>query len=418
MANKPLDYENYTLLIIDDDSTNLDMLISYLEEYGFRLIVALNGEIGLKKAQIEKPNLILLDVMMPGIDGFETCRRLKADEKTKEIPVIFMTVLDSSPDKLRGFDVGGVDYVTKPIYHKEVLARISTHLGLRDLTVKLNSKVEELTQTRYLMMQKIDELTKTRHQLVQSEKMASLGRLVAGFAHEINTPIGVAVGASSTLHENVDTIEQLLDQEEVEEEELLVRLENIKEAANLTLSNLKRASCLVNRFKQTAIHQSEESIRQFQVKSAIFDVINSLHRQFENTDIAIQVDCSNNLAIHSLSGALEQVLTHLMINSLLHGFEDGKKAGRINLVVRLNGDNLHFEYSDTGKGIASEDLEKIFEPFFTTDHAHGASGLGLYMCYNLVTTQLRGTITCESSPGKGVLFKMDYPIETGNADCF
>ncbi|MEK8021517.1 MAG: HAMP domain-containing sensor histidine kinase, partial [Candidatus Parabeggiatoa sp.] len=89
-----------------------------------------------------------------------------------------------------------------------------------------------------------------------------------------------------------------------------------------------------------------------------------------------------------------------------------------NLVVRLNGDNLHFEYSDTGKGIASEDLEKIFEPFFTTDHVHGASGLGLYMCYNLVTTQLRGTITCESSPGKGVLFKMDYPIETGNADCF
>ncbi len=414
MANKPLDYENYTLLIIDDDSTNLDMLISYLEEYGFRLIVALNGEIGLKKAQIEQPNLILLDVMMPGIDGFETCRRLKADEKTKEIPVIFMTLLDSNPNKIKGFDVGGVDYVTKPIYHKEVLARITTHLELRDLTVKLNSKVEELTQTRYLMMQQIEELTETRHQLVQSEKMASLGRLVAGFAHEINTPIGVAVGAASTLHENVGTIDQLLEQEEVDEEELVGKLNNIKEAANLTLSNLKRASLLVNRFKNTAINQSEESLRQFQVKSAIFDVINSLHRHFENTVISIQVDCSKELSIHSLCGALEQILTHLMINSLVHGFEAGKKSGSINIVVRLNGDNLHFEYSDTGKGIASEHIENIFEPFFTTDRTHGASGLGLYMCYNLVTTQLRGTITCESSPGNGVRFEINYPIKEHN----
>lgn len=412
MSNKRLDYENYTILIIDDDSTNLDMLLSYLEGYGFRLIVALNGEIGVKKAQIEKPNLILLDVMMPGIDGFETCRRLKADDKTKEIPVIFMTVLDSHHNKIRGFDVGAVDYVTKPIYHKEVLARISTHLGLQNLMLKLNSKVEELTRTRYFMMQQIEELTETRHQLVQSEKMASLGRLVAGFAHEINTPIGVAVGAASTLSENVETIDQLLEQEEVDEDELVGRLENIKEAANLTLSNLKRASALVNRFKNTAIHQSEDSFQEFEVKSAILDVINSLVCHFEKTHITVQVDCSKDLTIHSLCGALEQILTHLMINSLMHGFEEGKKSGYINIMARLDGENLHVEYSDTGKGIASEDLEKLFEPFFTTAHAQGASGLGLYICYNLIVTQLQGSISCNSSPGKGLKFEINYPIKT------
>ena len=397
METKPLDFKGYTLLIIDDNPTNLEVIVDYLEESGFEIIVARNGEMGLKRAQVWKPNMILLDVMMPGIDGFEICQRLKADESTKDIPVIFMTALDSTEDQLKGFQVGGVDYVTKPIQHEEVLARISTHLRIRDLTVKLNTKREELTQTR--------------QKLIQSEKMASLGRLVAGFAHELNTPIGVAVGTASVLRKKSNFINELLEQEEVDEEELISALETIDKASELTLSNLRRAAGLVNSFKRTAVDQTSEKIRPFDVKTTIEDVINTLHNKFRQTAIDIQLNCPNNLKVYSLPSALEQILTNLMLNSLIHGFDDGKNGGNIVITVRLEEQHLLVDYSDTGKGIAPENLAKIFEPFFTTNRARGGSGLGMYICYNLITSQLHGTMTCESIPSSGVLFKIDYPVQ-------
>jgi len=375
-------YQGYTLLIVDDNPTNLGVLTDYLEEQGFEILSAEDGYMGLKIAQLAQPNMILLDVMMPGIDGFETCRRLKADNKTQDIPVIFMTALESTKDKVNGFKVGGVDYVTKPVQQEEVLARISTHLRLQELT----------------------------HKLVQSEKMASLGRLVAGFAHELNTPLGVAIGGASMLQGKAKKINQLLEQEEVDVDELLSALDIIDKGSDLTLSNLKRAANLVTSFKRTAVDQTSDEVRSFQVKEVINDIVNTLHSRFKKTDIDIQVDCPNDFKIKSLPGALEQILTNLLMNSLIHGFNEGKNAGVIKIKVQLDGEYLHLEYYDNGLGIVSENLEKIFEPFFTTNRAHGGSGLGMYICYNLITTQLHGTISCESTEGFGVLFKIDYPI--------
>jgi len=399
-ATSTISLQGYTILIIEDNPNNLGVIVDYLEETGLKVVVARNGEMGLKRAQFAQPDIILLDVMMPGIDGFETCRRLKSDAKTQEIPVIFMTALDDPEDKLKGFGVGGVDYITKPIQHEEVLARVTTHLRIHALTLKLNAKIEELIQTR--------------NELVQNEKMASLGRLVAGFAHEINTPIGVAVGAASTLEENANAIDKQLEQEEVNEEELLENLETVKEAARLTLSNLKRASNLITSFKRTAIDQSSNQVRRFEVKATIDDIINTLHNQFKRTAIDIQVDCPRDLVINSMPGTLEQILTNLLINSLIHGFDEGKNTGSINIKAQIEDNHLHLEYSDTGKGIAPENVEKIFEPFFTTHRAQGGSGLGMYICYNLIVTQLNGTIICESIPGKGIVFKINYPIDLKN----
>ena len=396
IATQPDGFQEYTILIIDDNPTNLAVVVNYLKEFGFDIMVARNGEIGLKRAQMTCPDIILLDVMMPGIDGFETCSRLKANESTCDIPVIFMTALDSTEDKVKGFEVGGVDYVTKPIQQEEILARITTHLRIRDLTLTLNAK--------------IDELLKTRHELVQSEKMASLGRLVAGFAHELNTPVGIAVGAASTLQNKVKLITKLLEQEEVDEDDLVSALNIIKQTAELTLSNLKRAANLMKSFKRTAIDQTSEKLKPFLVKELISDVINLLHSSFKSTHIEIQVDCSDQLAIYGLPGTLEQILTNLMINSLVHGFEEGKNAGHIVIAIHLKGEHLHLAYSDTGKGIAPENMENIFEPFFTTHRTHGGSGLGLYICYNLITSQLKGTINCESTLGKGVVFRIEFPV--------
>ncbi|RKZ38755.1 MAG: hybrid sensor histidine kinase/response regulator [Gammaproteobacteria bacterium] len=381
ISTQPI-YQGYTLLIVDDNPTNLGVLTDYLEEHGFEILSAEDGYAGIEIAQFAQPDMILLDVMMPGIDGFETCRRLKVDEKTQSIPVIFMTALESTKDKVNGFKVGGVDYITKPVQQEEVLARISTHL-----------RIQALTQ-----------------ELVQSEKMASLGRLVAGFSHELNTPIGVAVCASSILQEKSKFINELIEQEEVDEEELVSALDTIAQAAALTRSNLRRAADLVSSFKRTAVDQSSDKVRSFQVHEVINDTINTLHSQFKKTDIEISLDCSKELKVKSSPGALEQILTNLLINSFIHGFNDGKNAGVIKINVQLLKEHLQLEYSDNGKGIAPENLEKIFEPFFTTNRAHGGSGLGMYICYNLITIQLHGTINCESVLGEGVVFKIDYPI--------
>jgi len=402
-------FKGYIVLLIDDNPTNLGVVVDYLEESGLKIITAKNGEMGLKRAHFAKPDIILLDVMMPGIDGFETCRRLKADDTTKDIPVIFMTALDNTEDKVKGFEMGGVDYVTKPIQHEEVLARLTTHLSIRDLTKNLNAKIEELTQTRQELTQNVEDLKQTRQELVQSEKMASLGRLVAGFAHELNTPLGVVVGSASLLQTEAKKINDLMEQEEVDEDELLSAINSIDEGATLTLSNIERAAHLVSSFKRTAVDQTADEMRTFHVHEVINDTITTLHSLFKKTHIDIQVDCPNDLKVVSLPGALEQILTNLLMNSQIHGFDEGQNAGNINLNVQFDGDHLHLEYADTGKGIPQENLAKIFEPFFTTHRAHGGSGLGMYICYNIVTTQLQGTISCESTLSKGVVFKIDYP---------
>jgi len=280
----------------------------------------------------------------------------------------------------------------------QTMATLDTTVKMR--TAELNAKVEELIQTR--------------NELIQSEKIASLGRMVASFTHEINTPIGVAVGTASTLPRYVKDINQLLEQEEVEEEELVSMLENIKEASELTLSNLKRAIHLINSFKRTAVDQTSETMSIFYVLELIQDVINNLQGKFKHTAIKINLDCPPELKIYSLPGALEQILTNFMMNSLNHGFEGGQLSGEINLQVKEQDHKLLLIYTDTGKGIASEIKEKIFEPFFTTGRAHGGSGLGLYICYNIVTSQLHGHITCDSELGQGVKFQIDYPLHSAN----
>ena len=291
---------------------------------------------------------------------------------------------------------------------KMLSCQIAISLENAQIMAHLDSKVKERTAQ---LNAKVEELLQTRQELVQSEKMASLGRLVAGFAHELNTPIGVAIGSTSILQEEANKINQLIEQEEVDEDELLSALDSINQGSNLTMSNLKRASKLVTSFKRTAVDQTFDVIRKFRVNEVINDTINTLRNRFKQTDIDIQVDCSVELNVNSLPGALEQILTNLLINSLIHGFNDGKNAGIIKInAQQLDSEHLHLEYSDNGNGIPETNLAKIFEPFFTTNRAHGGSGLGMYICYNLVTTQLQGTISCESTLGKGIKFAINYPI--------
>jgi len=398
------------ILVVDDTIANLYLLTELLKENGYEVRPAPNGNLALRAVKSRPPDLILLDIMMPDIDGYEVCRRLKAAKYSQNIPVIFISAIGETMDKVKAFNVGGVDYITKPFEQEEVLVRIKTHLAVSIMQQKLELQNIQLQQEITERQRYEKELIHTRNELIQSEKMASLGRLVAGFSHEINTPIGVAIGAASSLQDTVKIINQLIQQEEVDEDELMEGLTNIEDATHLTLSNLRRAADLISSFKRTAIDQTQEQARSFAVKTTILDVINTLHSQFKYTAINIQVDCPADLIVLSIPGALEQILTNLLMNSFLHGFEEGKISGQITITARLNNSLLDLEYTDSGKGIEFEHREKIFEPFFTTHRAHG-NGLGLYVCYNLVTSHLQGTISCESASGKGVLFKISYPVQ-------
>lgn len=200
-------YSQYTILLVDDTPTNLGVLFEYLERYGFKIVVARDGESGIKRAQFVRPDIILLDVMMPGINGFETCQRLKADPSTREIPVIFMTALADTENKVQGFAVGAVDYVTKPLQQDEVLARVTSHLKIRDLTHSLQKKNRQL-EASHLIAQRItsildlNQLLTTVTELIQArfgyyyvgiwlgnEQQAAV--LQAESGHDINQQLGV-----------------------------------------------------------------------------------------------------------------------------------------------------------------------------------------------------------------------------------
>jgi DNA-binding response OmpR family regulator len=180
--SETIDAQNHVILIVDDNPANLSVVVDYLASHSFHIMVARDGETGLRLAQQDYPDLILLDVLLPGIDGFEVCRRLKADEQTRNIPVIFMTIVTKTEDKVRGFEVGGVDYITKPFQHEEVLARVTTHLRLRELTQEVEAAKEslerrvaertaELSQANVRLEEEIAERKQAEEALQKSETL-------------------------------------------------------------------------------------------------------------------------------------------------------------------------------------------------------------------------------------------------------
>lgn len=261
-------------------------------------------------------------------------------------------------------------------------------------------------------------LAEEQERVVEAEKMASLGRMVAGFAHEVNTPIGVAVGAASQSAELVEQLQALLSAEEVSEEDLRSRFDLLGEAAGLALDNLNRAADMVRSFKRTAVDQSSDRVRDYLLAEVIEDVEKNLRSAFKRTSIAITVDCPSELAMHGPAGTLIQVLTNLMQNSLVHGFAEGSRSGQITIEAQVVGERVVIDYRDDGAGMSAETLQHAFEPFYTTRRGNGGSGLGLYIVYNLVTQALLGDIRCTSQPGRGVYFRLDLPrtIQTNSPE--
>lgn len=274
-------------------------------------------------------------------------------------------------------------------------------------------RTRELEERNTSLENALEVIRQTQQELVQSEKMASLGRLVAGFAHEINTPIGVAVGASSHALETSRKLQPLLTGDEIDEAVLQAGLGEIDEACRLAGSNLARAADLVGRFKRTSVDQTRGVARLYNVGETLSDVVASLHDVIKRTPVGISIACPPDIDLYGFPGALGQILTNLIVNSLHHGFDKGTRPGEIRIEASASQDEVVIDYRDTGKGIDADVRTRLFEPFFTTARDSGGTGLGLFVCHNLATSELRGSIHCDSAPGEGAHFVLRYPRESG-----
>jgi len=268
---------------------------------------------------------------------------------------------------------------------------------------------EELAAANSELSNTISQLQAAQTSLIWAEKMASLGRLVAGVAHEINTPVGVGVTAATNLQQITNEFAQIFAQDQLTRQHLQDYLDDCQTALSIITPNLYRASQLIRSFKEVSVDQTSETRRKFVVKSYLDEILLSLHPKLKKTSHVISIDCDETLEIDSYPGAFAQILTNLIMNSLIHAYNP-EDMGQLHIKVRKNQDSLQLDYSDDGKGIEPESLSKIFDPFFTTDREHGGTGLGLSIVYNIVTMQLSGTIECSSQPGQGTTFRISVPL--------
>jgi len=296
----------------------------------------------------------------------------------------------------------------------EMTAQVSEHQkALRDLNNQLEQRVKrrtaQLEAANGELREALDTLQHTQKQLVESEKMVALGGLVAGIAHEINTPIGVGVTAASALDERVKSFTQLFENSQLKKSDLKKFIGTVAETSNIILPNLQRAADLIRSFKQIAVDQTSEQPRQFNVCTYLNEILLSLKPALKKTKHTVEIKCSQQVELYSYPGHFAQIITNLLTNSLTHAYDE-EQTGLMVLEVSSQQGWLHFHYSDDGKGIPEADLPKIFEPFFTTTRGQGGSGLGLSMIYNIITQNMGGQIHCESTLGKGTSFYFNIPL--------
>ncbi|MFC3200849.1 sensor histidine kinase [Alteromonas oceani] len=297
------------------------------------------------------------------------------------------------------------EYISKQQQAERELQTLNSRLEeeVNQRTIALKSANNELIQT-------LEKLHQFQRQIVENEKMASLGDMVAGVAHEVNTPIGLGITASTMMLDRLAVIDQQFKDKTLKASAMERFINESRENLNIIYRNLDRAAQLISSFKQVAVDQTSEEAREVNVKQLIEETLMSMRPRLKKVTHTINIDCSETLNVMCKAGPLNQILINLIMNSLIHAFETVEN-GKIDVIARLTDDQkLKIIYKDNGSGIPTSIKKRIFDPFVTTKRGQGGSGLGMHLVFNLVTQALNGNIKLESEEGNGVEFTLTFPV--------
>lgn len=412
-----------SILIVDDTPSNIRILFDILHGIGFKVSVVQSGELALQQVPLIQPDLILLDVMMPGIDGFETCSRLKLNESTREIPIIFMTALSDVENKVKGLKLGAVDYITKPIQLEEVLARVKVHLALRNMQVKLQNEVIQHSQAQAKLQQTLNELQQAQTQLIQAEKMSSLGQLVAGIAHEINNPLNFIYGNLSHAHAYTQDLLKIIEiyqqcypksvpeiEAEVEARDfnfITQDLPKVLESMQVGADRIREIVLSLRVFSRL----DEAEMKEVDIHQGIDSTLMILGHRLTNKsygDIEIIKKYGKLPLIECYAGQLNQVFMNIISNAIdaINEAIAHQKifSPCITIHTELIDNQVTIRIADNGLGIPEEVKERIFDPFFSTKAIGIGIGMGLAISYQIVKDMHHGSLSCLSQLGKGTEF--------------
>ncbi|RAM50262.1 MAG: hybrid sensor histidine kinase/response regulator [Hapalosiphonaceae cyanobacterium JJU2] len=424
------------ILVVDDTPDNLRLLSAMLTAQGYEVRKALSGKMALTACQMVLPDVILLDINMPEMDGYEVCRQLKANERTCRIPVIFISALDDVLDKVKAFDIGGVDYITKPFHGVEVVLRIENQL-------KLCLLQNQLHQKNILLQKALDDLQASQVQMIQREKMAALGQLVAGIAHEVNNPISFIYGNLEYVGQYVQDLINLIEayqqeypsptlniQEIVKQIDLSFLINDQQNLMDAMYRGAERIRSIVEAL-QNFSRLDEAQMKRVNVHEGIESTVVMLQHRLKKTTnrpaIIVFQEYSDLPLVTCYASELNQVFMHLLnnaidaldessVNSQLSIANDPeqrtKDIGQIHIRTMLtNSDTVKICIADNGPGISESVRSRIFDPFFTTKPPGKGSGLGLAISYQIVVQKHQGKLTCNSLPGQGTEFIIEIPLQ-------
>lgn len=399
------------LLVVDDQPINIQTLYQVFRE-DHDVCMATTGEQALAFCAETLPDLILLDVVMPTMDGHTVCSRLKADPRTRDIPVIFVTAHNDPTEESIGLQLGAVDFISKPINAAVVRARVHTHLALRQTLRQvqdLNDNLEvRVAQRSAELEQALASLQQSRDDLAQSEAKATLSTMIASVSHELGTPLGNSKMVTSALVEQVRTMAQQLESGQIRRSDLDGFVAQVRDGTALLQSNLERAVRLLDNFHQVATDQASEQRRSFHLAAVVGEILHTLSPSLKRHPHRIAVDIAGDLVMDSQPGSVGQIVINLVNNAYLHAFE-GRTDGVLTISARLDGDQVEMRFADNGVGMPPDQLDKLFEPFFSTKIGKGGTGLGMAIVKNLVHKTLCGRVVAQSTPGHGTCFTVQIP---------
>lgn len=377
------------ILVVDDTPANLKLLSSMLGANGYKVRPASSGAIALRSVESKLPDLILLDIRMPEMDGFEVCTKLKENPYSKDIPVIFISAMDDIRDKVKAFNVGGIDYVTKPFEPEEVLARINTHISLRSLQT-------EMQEQNILLKQLMKKQQEQEQVMIEQSRMAAMGEMISAIAHQWRQPLNI-------LALYIQDIHGAYEADEIDEE-------YVDKVVSNSMKQITFMSSTIDDFRNFFTPNKEKE--NFSIIEQLNKTIDLLRPQLKAHNIAIELN-NNDCRIWGYPNEFQQVALNLINNAKDAILENQQKndelKGLITIDSKQDGSNYKILFLDNGGGIEENILHKIFEPYFTTKFPQNGTGVGLYMVKEIIGRHYNGSVTVANKEN-GAEFTILIPL--------